>query len=185
MTLEEALAQPGRKVQTSAEENNGKRVVTILSLASGGAKELLPMLVPVAEHDALVAKLKAHGCEQAESEFLTQVVWVAKPDGVEVYDNKRTLFIAAGDRATLQDGPVIERADIVRVFTWASDDYAHRGIQATLRSGKDVELVTEISLAAMGDPTYSRNDLIMDSGWCTTLGRVIASWAGTPFEDRI
>lgn len=185
MTLEEALAEPGRKLQTSGEETDGKRVVTILSLASGGATELLPMMVSAAEHDALVAKLKARGCEQAETEFLTRVVWVPKAEGVEVYDWRRRLLDAAGDRATLENGRVIARAEIANVFTWASDDYAHRGIQATLRSGEEVELVTEISLAATGDPTYSRNDLLMDSGWCTTLGRVIADWAGATFEDRI
>lgn len=183
--LEEALAVPGRKLQTSGEEKDGARVVTIHGLAGGGAKQLLPMLVSAVEHDALVAKLKARGCEQAETEFLTRIVWVAKPAGVEVYDARRRQLDAAGDRATLEDGRVIMRAEVATVFTWASEDHAHRGIQARLRSGEEVELVTEISLAATGDPTYNRNDLLMDSGWCTTLGRVLARWAGATFEDRL
>ena len=183
--LEAALAEPGRKLQASGQEQGGKRGVTIYSLAGGGAKELLPMQVPAAEHDALVAMLTARGCDQAETEFLTRIVWVRKPDGVEVFDARRKQFDADGERATLEDGRVVERADIAQIFAWASDDHAHRGIQATLRSGEDVELVTEIALAATGDPTYNRNDLLMDSGWCTTLGRLIASWAGAPFEDRI
>ncbi len=41
---------------------------------------------------------------------------------------------------------------------------------AVLRSGKEVELVIEISLDAGGDPTYNCNDLLADTGWCT-LGR--------------
>ncbi|MCC6997189.1 MAG: hypothetical protein IT370_21420 [Deltaproteobacteria bacterium] len=183
--LEEALAVPGRKLQTSDEARDGARVVTICSLAGGGAKPLLPMLVSTAEHDALVAQLKARGCEQAETEFLTRIVWVPTPAGVEVYDARRRQLDAAGTHATLEDGRVIPRAEVAHVFTWASEDHAHRGIQARLRSGEEVELVTEISLAATGDPTYNRNDLLMDSGWCTTLGRVIARWAGATFEDRI
>ncbi len=185
VALEEALAEPGRKFQASGQEHDGKRVVTIYSLAGGGARELLPMQVPAAEHDALVAMLRARGCDQAETEFLTRIVWVRKPEGVEVFDGRRRQLDAAGDRATLADGRVVERSDVAQVFTWASDDHAHRGIHATLRSGEEVELVTEIALAATGDPTYNRNDLLMDSGWCTTLGRVIASWAGATFEDRI
>jgi len=185
MTFEEALAVPGRKLQTSREANAGERVVTIYGLSSGGAKELAARTVSTAEHAALVAELRGRGCELAESELLTRVVWVVTADGVEVYDGRCKQFDAAGDRATLKDGRVVGRSDFAQVFSWAAEEYAHRGIKATLRSGEEVELVIEISLAATGDPTYNRNDLLFDSGWCTTLGRVIASWAGTEFEDRI
>lgn len=186
MTLEEALAQPGRKLQASAEEKDGKRVVGIYGITpTGGAKEIATTVVSVADHDALVASLKARGCEQAETEFLTRIVWVARADGVEVFGKRNKQLDAEGDRATLEDGRVVERSDVARVFAWASDDYAHRGIMAVLKSGEEVELVTEISLAATGDPSYNRNDLLMDSGWCTTLGRVIARWAGTTFENKI
>lgn len=185
MTVEEALAEPGRKLQSSGEENEGKRVVTIYSAGSTGAKPLATTLVPVAEHDALVASLKARGCELAETEFLTKIVWVTNAGSVEVFDRRRKQFETAGDRATGVDGDIVERSNVAQVVTWASDDYAHRGIKAVLRSGDEVELVTEISLAATGDPTYNRNDLLFDSGWCTTLGRAIASWAGTTFENKI
>jgi hypothetical protein len=185
MTFEEALAAPGRKVQASREANDGQRVVTIYGLASGGAKELAATTVSAAEHDALVAQLRERGCELADTELLTRIVWIVKADGVEVFDKRSKQFEAAGDRATLKDGRVVARSDFAQVFSWAAEEYAHRGIKAALRSGEEVELVTEISLAATGDPTYNRNDLLMDSGWCTTLGRVIASWAGAGFEDRI
>lgn len=185
MTLEEALAAPGRKVHASGDVTDGMRRLTIYSLATGGATHLLETRVPVAEHDAVVAKLKSGGCEPAETEFLTKIVWVPKTDGVEVYDRRKRQLDVTGDRATLEDGSVVERADIAQVYSWASEDYAGRGIMATLKSGKEVDLVSEISLAATGDPTYNRNDLLADSGWCVTLGRVIATWAGSTFENRI
>ncbi len=118
-------------------------------------------------------------------QLLTRVVWIINPSGVEVFDRRCKQLDAAVDRATLKDGRIVERADIAQVFAWASDRYAHRGIKAALKSGKDVELVTEISLSATGDSTYNRNDLLFDSGWCVTLGRAIAKWAGTEFEDGI
>lgn len=185
MTFEEALAEQGRKVVASGELEDGKRRLAIYSLASGGAKEIAAALLPEANHDALLADFTARGCEVAETEFLTKIVWIRKADGVEVYDKRRRLFDAAGDRATLTDGRVVGRSDVARVFTWAADDYAHRGIKAALRSGEEVELVTEISLAATGDPSYNRNDLLFDSGWCTTLGRAIANWASAKFENKI
>jgi hypothetical protein len=185
MTFEEALAVPGRKAQASGEVEDGKRRLMIYSLASGAAKQLTAALLPEAEHDALVADFRARGCEVAETEFLTRVLWIRNTDGIEVFDKRRKLFEAAGDRATLVNGRVIERSDIARVFSWASDDYAHRGIKAALRSGEEVELTTEISLAATGDPSYNRNDLLFDSGWCTTLGVAIANWAGTTYENKI
>lgn len=185
MTVEEALAEPGRKVQASRDGDDGHRVVTIYGLSSGGAKELAATSVSTAEHDALVATLRQGGCESADTELLTRVVWIINPSGVEVFDRRCKQLDAAVDRATLRDGRIVERADIAQVFAWASDRYAHRGIKATLKSGKDVELVTAISLSATGDPTYNRNDLLFDSGWCVTLGRAIAKWAGTEFEDRV
>lgn len=185
MTFEEALAAPGLKVQASRDGDEGQRVVNIYSLGDSGAKLLAAKEVPVAAHDALVADLRSRGCEVAETELTTNVVWVVKADGVEVYGKRRKQMSAAGDRATLEDGRIVERSEIARVFSWASEDYAHRGIQAELRSGEEIELVTEISLAATGDPTYNRNDLLFDTGWCTTLGRLIANWAGVSYENKI
>lgn len=185
MTFEDVLGEPGRKARTSGDDEGGQRMVSIFILSSRGAKELATKQVPVAEHDAVVADLEARGCELAQTESLTRIVWVINADGVEVFDKRRKQLHAAGDRATLEDGRIVDRSAMAEVSAWASDEYAHRGIKATLRSGKDIELVTEISLDATGDPTYNRNDLLFDSGWCITLGRVIASWAGTTFADKI
>ena len=56
-------------------------------------------------------------------------------------------------------------------------------------SSDGAPLVTDVSMAAQanaeGWPTYSRNELLCETGWCSTLGRAIATWAGTGFENRI
>lgn len=164
---------------------DGKRVVMIFCLAEDGAKQLAARQVPEVEHDALVADLKVRGLEVAETDFHCDFVWARNADGIEVYDSKRKVLDAVGDRATLVDGDVVARADFARVITYASDDYIHRGVKAELRSGKEVELVPEISLSAMSDPAYTRNELLMETGWTSTLGVAIATWAGTGFDDRI
>lgn len=99
----------------------GLRVLTIYSLSSVGAKELAVTSVRALKHDALVAELQARGCEVAETEFTTNVVWLASAGGIEVYGKRRKQFEAASDRATLVDGSVIARSDIA-LFSWASDD---------------------------------------------------------------
>lgn len=186
MTFEESIAAPGRKFQVSGTQvKDGKRALMIFSLASDGAKQLAARQVPEGEHDAVVTDLKARGLAVAETDFHCDFVWARNPDGIEVYDSKRKVLDAVGDCATLVDGSVVARTDIARVIAFASDDYIHRGIKAALRSGKEVELVTEVSLSATGDPTYSRNELLFETGWCSTLGTSIATWAGTAFEDRI
>jgi len=186
MTVDEALAEPGRKLVAARPDKNDNRVVTIYGLAAGGAKLLAAVDVPAAELDATLASLTARGCELAHTEAQTNIVWVTSGNHIEVWDKRRKQLDASGDRATNADDEVIARSEVAQVITWADeDDYATRGIKAVLKSGGEAELVTEISLAATGDPTYNRNDLLFDSGWCTTLGRVLATWAGAPFENRI
>ncbi len=142
----------------------------IYRLGSGGAQQLAYRRVSEAEHDALVADLRARGLPVAETDFPCDFVWAAKADGVEVYDRKGKVFDAAGDRATLENGTVVARADVARVIAFAEADYIYRGVKATLRSGKEVSLVTEASGSAMGDPVYTRNELLFETGWCSSLG---------------
>lgn len=186
MTFEEALAAPGRKVQVAgAVVKEGKRVLMIYRLGSDGAKQLAAHQLPEGEHAARMAEFTTRGLETAETDWHCDFIWLIDGNGVEVYDSKRTVFVAAGDRATLVDGKTVARADIATVMTYASDDYIHRGVKAELRSGTEVELVPEISLSAMSDPAYTRNELLMETGWTSTIGVAIATWAGASFSDGI
>ncbi len=190
VTFDEAVAAPTGKVQASGSEvRNGTRVLIIYSLGSDGAKQVAYRLVPEAEHDALVADLSARGLAVAETDDACEFVWTRDGSDIEVYDRESKVFGAVGDRATLADGRVVARADFARVVAFASDDSAYRGVKAELRSGKEIHLVTDVSLAAaanaLGYPTYSRNELLCETVWCSTLGRVIAAWAGTEFHDQI
>lgn len=185
MTFEEAVAAPGRKLQVwGTKEKDGKRALMIFRLTDGGAEQLLTLMVPVKDIEAMVEDLKARGLVVGETHFHCDFVWIGDADGIEVYDDKRKVLDARGDRVTLADGRVIPRAELARIIAYASETYIHRGVKAELRSGKEVELVPEMSLSAM-DPTYSRNELLFETGWTATIGGAIATWAGTEFEDQI
>lgn len=91
---------------------------------------------------------------------------------------------ATEDRAVLDVGGAVPRADIA-VFAFADPDMIYRGIKGELRSGTEVDLVTEVSAAAEVGAGYSRNDLLMETGWTSTLGVAIARWARAGFDNRI
>lgn len=181
-TFDEALAASGRKALVSAEYKDGKRTLMIYGLSHLGAEQLAYRHVPEDEHDALVAVLKARGIESADKDFYCDLVWVLHADRIEVYDSKCKVLDASGDRVALSDGRVVMRTDIARVIAFATADYAYCGIKAALRSGQVVPLLAELSL---GDPTYSRNELLWETGWTSTLGVAIATWAGVEFEDHV
>jgi hypothetical protein len=192
LTLEEAVAgAPGRKVVVTGEEvRDGKRVVMIDRVGRDGYEQLAWAWVAVDEIDGLVATwTAAHGVEVALTEEYCQLIWVVSADGVEVFDGKHEVLEAVGERAVLADGKTIARADIAGVFAWSTDDYIYRAVKATLRSGGEVALVDEASSGAMagaeGWPVYSRNEYLVETVWCVTLGRAIAAWAGVELENRL
>lgn len=186
MTLEEAAAAPGRKVLVSGEQDTaGGRGLAVYALGATGAKLLAATHLPVGEHAALLAELQARGLAVAESDEPCDFVWVRTAAGVEVYDDKRLVLDATGDRAVVEGGRVVRRTDITSVIAFSDDDYTYRGLVAVMPWGEEVPLVSEASRSAMYDPTYSRNELLFETGWCSTLGRVIAAWAGVGFDDHI
>jgi hypothetical protein len=186
MTFDEAVAAPGRKFQAWGDEvRDGERAAMIYRLGEGGAEQLAWRHVPEEERSAVMAELRARGLALAEYDFFSGFVWVTTDAGVEVHHHKGKVLEATADRATRANGQVVLRSEIVAVIAFADDDYIYRGVKAVLRSGEHVPLVTEASLAPSGDPTYSRNELLFETGWAVMIGRDLASWAGARFENLI
>ncbi len=190
IAFDEAAAAPGRNgLVAPDEEEEGKRWLMIYRLGDDGAKQLAARSVPVGEVDARIAELIVRGLVVAHTGEYCRLVWTCDGDRIEVYDETSKMLDAGRDGATLAGGRVVARADVARVIAYASSDMTDRGIKAVLRSGGEVDLVYEYSLAAAanaeGYPVYSRNELLVETVWCSTLGVVIASWANAQFEDQI
>lgn len=187
MTFEEALVHPGSKVQAwDLNLENGLRTVLVFEVGPHGARQLAFRDVPDAERPKLTAELRLRGLAPAETDFSCDFVWVPLADGLIVYDGKRQVLEARGDRVTLACGRVLACSELQNVIAFAADDYVERGVKAELlRSGETVDLVTEHALSAMGDPTYSRNQLLFETEWCGCIAHALAAWAGTRYEDRI
>jgi hypothetical protein len=190
IAFDDAAAAPGRKgLVVDAEVVDGERALRIYRLGEDGAKQLAARRVPVGEVEARSAELVAQGLVVARTEEYCSIVWVCEGDRIEVYDGTSKLLEAGPAAATLAGGRVVARSEVARVIAYASDDMTDRGIKAVLRSGEEVDLVYDYSLAAAagaeGWPVYSRNELICETVWCSTLGFVIAAWAQAGFEDHI
>lgn len=186
MTFEEAIAAPGKLVQVWSDEViDGQRIQMIYRLGEDGAKQLAWRRVAVDRSAEVYADLYARNILVAHYDFHCDFVWVNCPEHLEVYDSKSKIFSAAGDYATITDGTVLPRSDIASIFSFANPDYIWRGVKAILRSGQEVPLVTEAAGSAMGDPTYSRNELLMETGWAPIIAAAIATWAAVAFDDRI
>ncbi len=185
MTFEEAVAAPGEKYQVSGRAKDGKRTVMIYTLGDDGAKQLGFTQVTEAEHAGVVADLSRRGLAIAETDWYCDFIWHTNADGIAVYNSEHRVFDATGNTATLEDFKVVRREDIAKVIAFASEDYIYRGAKALLRSGQEIPLVTEAASSAMGDPTYSRNELLMETGWAPKIAAAIATWAGSDFEDLI
>jgi hypothetical protein len=186
MTFEEALAAPGRIVQLwGSDVIDGNRIQMIYRLADDGAKQLAWRPVPAEQYDVVAEQVRVRGLPVAETEPVCFFIWIITADSVEVYGRRAKVLDARDGRVALDDGRTFLRGDIVRVISFSDADYVYRGVKAELRSGEEIPLVTDVSMAAEAGAGYNRNDLLMETGWTATLGVAIAKWAGTSFDDRI
>lgn len=163
---------------------DGKRTVMVYALDENGARQLGFTHVPESEHGALVAALSKRGLALAETDWYCDFIWVATPDSVTVYNSTQRVFWARENSATLEDNTIIRRSEFVKVISFA-EDYVYRGVKVQLRSGEEAPLVTEAAASAVGDPTYSRNNLLMETGWAPRIAVAIANWAGADYQNLI
>ena len=185
MTFDEALAQPGSRVQAwDVTQRAGGWVVSIYSLSEQGAKQLAMRHVPLVEREAVEADLLARGLPLAASDHQSDFIWQEIPNGLAVYDGKQRALLAMGNVVRLGDGREHERGVFRRVIAFAADDYVARGVKAALENG-EVTLLVDYSMSAMNDPGYGRNELLFETEWCGTLAQLLAAWADVPYENQI
>lgn len=186
MTFDEALDHPGPLLGAwDLTMWKGQRTLTLFSLDDDRALDLAHRAVPLGEEEAATAALRARGVDVGEYDSRCEFVWLVGTEGVTVWGPHRRVLHAGGETLTLANGRTIDRAELERVQAYATDDYIQRGVRTRLRSGEDVELVREVSAVAAADPTYSRNELLYDTGWAGAIASAVAAWAGVPHDDWI
>ena len=163
----------------------GERTLTLFSLAEDRAVALAYASALLGEEEALAALLRARRIPIGSCDSWCDFVWLVEADRVAVWGPHWHVLEASGDTLTLADGRTLARAELERVYAYASDDYIERGVRTRLRSGEEVPLVWDVSAAAAADPTYGRNELLYETGWAGAIAAAVAAWAGVPYENRI
>jgi hypothetical protein len=187
-TFDEALAAPGDKLAAwNVDLWEGKRVVGLYTLVPDGAPERVAWTaVPQAEAEAFTASLGDRGCLIGHYDPHGPVWWVAAvPDVVLLWGVDGTAAAALEERMELAPDRRLERSGFARFIAFASDDMVVRGVVADLVDGSRVEIYVLSSLAAENALGYSRNELIFETEWCSSVARALARWAGCAYEDQI
>ena len=161
---------------------DGQHALIAFSLADGGATQIAWRGAKADEVDTLTAAYRASGFPVGSYDSFGPFVWLASPESVTVWDAKRRVLYAHDDAILLTQDRIVRRADIVRVFAYATSDFIDRGVKAELTDGKVNTLVFELSASAHADPTYSRNELLVETEWAGKIGYAIADWAKVPYE---
>lgn len=186
MTFDEALEHPGPLLAAwDLTVRNGERTLTLFSLADDRARALAHRGARAGEEDAVTAPLRARGLAIGAYDGSCEFVWLDEGDRLTVWGPHWRVLQASGDTLSLADGRMLARAELERVWAYASDDYLQRGVRARLRSGEEVVLVRDVSASAAADPAYSRNELLYDTEWAGAIAAAVAAWAGVPYENRI
>lgn len=185
MRFDEALDRPGPLLAAwNLTVWKRGRTLTLFSLADDRARALASRAVAVGEEGALDAPLRARGLPVGAYDDFCEFVWVKEADGVTVWGPHWRVLRAGGDTLVLADGRTLASAELERIHTYA-EDYVERGVRARLRSGEEILLVRDVSATAAADPTYSRNELLYETGWAGAIAAAVAEWAGVPWDNLI
>ncbi len=136
-------------------------------------------------------------CEAVSNDFISRgfmlggydslgalFVWVAKPDEVVVWDQSMQLVNAKNGIIRFFPDRTLAVETIEAFVAYADDNYIDRGVNARLKSGQEVNVLYHLSMGA-SNPTYNRNDLLMDSAWCDIIARALADWGHVRYIDKI
>jgi hypothetical protein len=179
MTIEEALQLPGPKVQawSVSPAHDGLVTLALYEVGPGGAEYLAGGRFPEAQVSPMRTDLEGRGARPAGTSDGAEYVWLEHDGGVTVYTTTAVVLEATGDRLTASEGSW-PRDALARIIAFAAADFIKRGVKAALRTGAEVDVLTDISSAAYSDPTYGPDELLIDAEWCAYVAGAVSRWAG-------
>jgi hypothetical protein len=64
-------------------------------------------------------------------------------------------------------------------------DLGHRGVRVEFTGRAPFVVAEERDAAALLDPTYNIDNVMMDASWATLLGRDLATFLAVPHRDEL
>jgi hypothetical protein len=182
-TFEEAVTRPAILAAWDLAEGP-ERTISVFDL-SKGARQIAWKSVLASSVGQVTADLEARGVRVGGYDGHQPFVWHVARDGISIWGADGRALEAKNGVVTDAIGRTLPVSEIGAFVGYIETDYVDRGIKAERRDGKRVTVLYDLSMAASGNPTYSRNDVLMDTGWIHTVGAALAAWAGVPFRDEI
>ena len=184
-TFAEALADEAPKIAAwELSPTHERATVSVFTLRGGGAVQMAWRTCSPGEVPAITSELELAGHRLGHYDEHCDLVWIADGQGVTVWSATARILVA--DESSLRLGDEREhRRDAFEAFQSFVDEelYIDRGVRGRLAGGALVELVYEPKWSAGGNPTYSRNDLICETGWTGAIAGALARWAGVGYES--
>jgi hypothetical protein len=178
MNVDEALQQLGQLV-AAWDEDSDDNWLGIYVASDRGVKLLAhERNAGAARRAELVARKLPVG-----STVGGEYVWAVVGDQLTIWNFKARLSVA-GKTEVVAGGRRV--ADATRVVAFVdANDLGHRGVRVESASGAALVAAEEHDPAAEMDPTYNRDNLIIDAAWANSFGRTLAKWLGVPYVDQI
>ncbi len=160
---------------------------------SCGIYELGPDHAKLIVHDkrardtATIANLEARGVRIGSVYRSSEYLWIIEGADCEVWSTNGAdgvlLRNVAGQLAL--KSRTLDVSEVVAVISFYDDaDYGHRGVKLALKN-EEVLVAEEHDPAAELDVTYGWDNLLVDGGWISHLGRDLATCLGVPHQDQL
>lgn len=181
ITIQDALSTPGDLLAVWDYASEPQEWMGIYSVGSTGARLLAWERMDRDQRDTMTEQIRSRvrvGATCGPASF----VWVADAAGFALWSLERAECSSSEGVLALPDGAV--PVEVVRaVISFVDeDDLGHRGVQVKLTDGSRRVVVEEHDPTAKLDPTYNRDNLLVDGSWTTYLGRDLAAWLGVPYR---
>jgi len=163
----------------------GQRTLSIFDLASGGARQVAWRRHPLEEVERVSEALRAQGHTVGSYDGHQPFVWSVTPDAVTVWSEEDRVLHAQGDTLAFTYDRTIERGEITAFVGYVEDDYVDRGVKVRRPDGRLTTVLFDLSTAASANPTYNRNDMLMDTEWIGAIGAALARWAGVGYHSHL
>ncbi len=185
--FDKSVVDPAHKILAwDLNLGQGERTLSVFALDQGGARQIAWRQYAEGKRETISSDFVVRGFTIGTYDSLGgPFVWVVKQDEVLVWDESSQVLTAKNDIIRFAAGRTLAVDDIGAIVAYVDEEYVDRGVKARLKSGQLVTLLFHLSMGASGNPTYSRNDLLMDSAWCNSIARAVADWAKVSYVDEI
>jgi len=179
MTLDEALAQPGRRVAAWDHGGDGNTLL-IVSVAEDDAKVISRETVAAERRSTIERQLMQHGIPIGSTDRSCGFIWVCTEAHLAVVRLGAGTSLEASGADLVIASRRVERRDVAAVQCFYNDDVTHRGVCVWLANGDAFTIAEQHDPI---DPTRNLDFFLLGVDWIFSLGQDLAVRLGVQLQD--